>query len=142
MKAPAWFLRELQDFDSDLRLRWSPKLELWQIERRVRRSLHPGTIRCDGWHDDFIRAREGYLLVASVPARGLSRTIFERLRASDLWANGGWARVASELEAAEEQAESARETAFANEMGGISREVYDLIKHREGRSVYNAGWVA
>lgn len=142
MIAPDWFLRELHAFDPDLRVRWSPRVELFQLERRVRRSLHPGTIHSDGWHDDQIRARDGYVHVASIPPRGFGRHIFERLRAADLWANGGWKRVADELDALEAAHEEERDRKLSQDLSEISREIYDLVKHRDGRSIYSAGWVS
>jgi len=140
MKAPDWFIKELRAFDSDLRLRWSPRLELWQLERKVRRSLHPGTIRCDGWHDDYIRARDGYLLVASLPPNGFSKTVFEKLRNADLWSQGGWKKIADAVDAYEDQMEEEKWRKFSEEMRDYSKDVYNFLSLREGRTVYNAGW--
>ena len=139
--APKWFLRELKDFDPDLRVRWSPRLELFQLERRVLRSVHPGTIRNDGWHDDWIRAQDGYLLVASIPPGKFSRTIFEKLRASDLWSNGGWATMAREMEESEEREEALHWEKFSGNLRDATKDVYDIMKIRDGRTVFNAGWV-
>ena len=139
MKAPAWFERELRAFDEDLRLRWSVKKELWLIERRVRRALHPGTIKTDLEDDDSIRARDGYLLVASIPPRGLSRFVFQKLRESDLWQTG-WKRVADELEAAEQAAEQKAWSDFSADVAGLSDEVYSFIARREGRQVFSLGF--
>jgi hypothetical protein len=115
-------------------------MQLWQLERRMRNALHPGTIRNDGWHDDYIRAADGYLLVASIPPSGFGRHIFERLRASDLWANGGWKRVADQLDELEASQEAENFHKIQDENEGIAREIYDLWKHRDGRSVYSAGF--
>ena len=137
--APAWFLKELREFDPDLRLRWSRMRELWQLERRVTRSLHPGTIRNDNYHDDYIRAQDGYVLVASIPHGTFGRHIFERLRAADLWSNGGWARIAREIEEFEEAEEELKWKKFGETLQEESREVYDLMKIRDGRTVFNIG---
>ena len=140
MEAPAWFLKELRDFDPELRVRWSARMELWQLERRVRNALHPGTIRNDGWHDDYVRAADGYLLVASVPHGGFGRHIFERLRASDLWSQGGWERVADELDAFEAAEEERKWAGIESDNRAIAREVYDLMKIRDGRTVFSTGF--
>jgi hypothetical protein len=140
MEAPAWFLKELAEFDSDMRLRWSRRLELWQLERRVRRGLHPGTILCDNWHDDYIRARDGYLLVASVPPKQLSREVFEHLRASDLWARGGWQKVSDDLDELDRRREEDIQESFAREMHEINKDVFEWWKLRDGETVYNAGY--
>lgn len=140
MMAPAWFKRELNAFDPDLRVRWSRRLELFQLERRVKNALHPGTVRNDAYHDDQIRAADGYILVASIPPRGFGRHIFDRLRASDLWSNGGWERIADELDAMDERAEELRQKALEGENEAIAREIYDLWAHRSGRSVYSTGF--
>jgi len=141
MQAPNWFLKELKTFDPLLRLRWSPRMELWQIERQVVRGLHPGTIRCDNWHDDYIRARDGYVLVACVPPGRLTPHVFERLKAADLWSNGGWKEVADRLDAFDEAREEKRWELFSRNITDLSKSVYDLLKMRDGRTVFNAGWV-
>jgi hypothetical protein len=141
MNPPAWFIREMSAFDEDLRLRWSVKLEMWQIERRVKRSMHPGTIKCGEIDDDRIRARDGYLLVASVPPRGLCREIFQKLKDADLWARGGWKEVANAIEAAEELEEEQRWKAFSDDIKAYSADIYEWLKIRDGRTVYNAGFL-
>ena len=140
--APGWFLRELREFDSELRLRWSQRLELWQLERRVTRSLHPGTIRNDNYHDDYIRAQDGFVLVASIPHGTFGRHIFERLKAADLWSNGGWARVCREIEEFEEAEEEKKWAEFSETLRNESKDIYELMKIRDGRTVFNAGLVA
>ena len=140
-KAPDWFLRELKAFDEDLRVRWSPRTETFHLERRVTRGLHPGTIRNDGWHDDYIRAQDGYILVGTIRPGMFARSIFDRLRASDLWANGGWEKVARSVEEAEEAEEAESWAKFRESLREESREVYDFIKIRDGRTIFNAGWV-
>ena len=139
MDAPAWFVRELEAFDPDMRLRWSRRLELWQLERKVRRSLHPGTIKQSDWDDDVIRARDGYLLVASVPPRALHRSIFSKLRHADLWSNGGWEAVSDALDAYEQEEESRKWESFSAKARDYAADMYDWLKIRDGRSVYNVG---
>ena len=141
MEAPAWFLKELAAFDSDLRCRWSIRTETFHLERRVTRSLHPGTIRSDGYHDDYIRARDGFILVGMIRPRMFARSIFDKLRASDLWANGGWEKMAQTLEEFEEAEEEKKWADYGDELKSQSAELYDLMKLRDGRSTYNAGWV-
>jgi hypothetical protein len=141
MIAPEWFLRELEAFDPHLRLRWSARRELWQLERKILRGLHPGTIFCDGWHDESIRARDGYILVASIPPDRLTRAVFARLRASDLWSNGGWKRVADQLDAYDEIQEEKSWENFSSNVRDASKDVYEWMKIRDGRTVFNAGWL-
>jgi hypothetical protein len=140
--APSWFLKELREFDPELRLRWSRKMELWQLEIRVTKSLHPGTIRNDNYHDDYIRAQDGYILVASIPHGTFGRHIFERLRHNDLWSRGGWERMIRDIEEFEEAEEEKKWADFEDILKNESKEVYDLMKIRDGRTVFNAGWVA
>ena len=137
--APEWFLKELAAFDPDLRLRWSPRSQVWALERQVRRSLHPGTSKGDTWDDDYIRARDGYILVATIPPHGLHRYIFQKLRDSDLWSQGGWQAVADRLDEMEEEAEKASWAAFERESGAMWRDAYNIISMREGRTVFNPG---
>lgn len=138
-QAPKWFLDELKAFDPDLRLRWSERRDLWQLERRVRRSAHPGTTLGDTEADDYIRARDGFILVASIPPRGLHRYVFSRLRAADLWSRGGWKRVADDLDAMEAAEEEHRWEAISRENQAVARDLYNIIAVREGRAVYNVG---
>jgi hypothetical protein len=141
-KAPEWFLKELEAFDSDLRVRWSARTETFHLERRVTRSLHPGTIRNDHWHDDFIRAQDGYLLVGVIRPGMFSRSIFDKLRASDLWSNGGWLKMAQTLEEFEEAEEELKWAQFSQRLKDETSDLYELMKMRDGRSVFNAGWVS
>ncbi len=135
MKAPKWFVSELKKFDPDLRIRWSQRMEMWHLERQVRRGLHPGTIRCDTYHDDYIRAQDGFILVACVPPRMLCREIFEKLRASDLWSNGGWEKVIRDIEAGEAAVEEKKWADFRDTMKHLSSEVYGFIARRSGSQI-------
>ncbi|HCV42682.1 MAG TPA: hypothetical protein DGH68_04295 [Bacteroidetes bacterium] len=139
-EAPKWFLNELRVFDPDLRVRWSRRTETFHLERRVTRSLHPGTIRNDQWHDDYIRAQDGYVLVGIIRPGLFSRTIFDKLRAADLWSNGGWARVCRKIEEFEEAEEERKWDKFGEALREESAELYETMKIRDGRSVFNAGW--
>lgn len=137
--APQWFLDELRAFDPDLRLRWSIRTHSWALERQVRRGLHPGTTKGDPFSDDYIRARDGYILVGTIPFGGLHRYVFQRLRDSDLWARGGWQRVADEMDQADEMTEQARLEKFSRENREYARDLYNLYAIRDGRTVFNAG---
>jgi hypothetical protein len=139
--APEWFLRELRAFDPDLRLRWSSKREMWQLERRVTRSLHPGTIRNDGFDDDYIRAQDGYILVAQIPHNAIARSIFDKLKAADLWSNGGWEKVADQIEKYELLEQEKRDRDLNEDLKNMSKELYEVLKIRDGRSIYNAGFL-
>jgi len=141
MKPPDYFVRELAAFDPDLRIRWSTQYERWMVERRVRRALHPGTIKCEDWDDDVIRARDGYLLVGTVSPHGLSRTILEKLKASDLWSNDGWRRVADKMDEYDRTKEEKAWDDFSDDIRSYSAEVYEWLKIRDGRSVFSPGWV-
>ena len=137
--APSWFLRELREFDPELRIRWSRMRERWQLERRVTRGLHPGTIRNDQYHDDYIRAADGFLLVAEIPHGTFGRHIFERLRASDLWKNGGWEEMIKKIEEFEEAEEEKKWADYEDTLRHESQALYDLMKIRDGRTVFNIG---
>jgi hypothetical protein len=141
MEAPKWFLRELNAFDPELRIRWSPRQEMFQLERRVTRSLHPGTVKNDNWHDDYIRAQDGYILVAQIPPHAIARSIFDKLKNADLWAHGGWERVVNEIEYYEQLEEEKRDKALGDDIRSMSAEVHSILKIRNGRTVFNAGWV-
>ena len=136
---PAWFVKELRTFNPDLRLRWSRRLEVWQLERRVRRSLHPGTIITNNWHDSFIRAQDGYLLVGPIPHGCLSRSVFEKLRASDLWRAGGWKRMADQLDEMDQSIEDKNWKNFDDDVHYRSSDAWNFIQARHGRRILNAG---
>jgi hypothetical protein len=140
MKPPDWWIRELHAFDPDLRTVWSPAMQLWQIERRVRRAIHPGTIKTDSWDDDYRRAREGFLHVASIPPRGFSRYALEKLKAADLWVDGGWQRIERELCEAEAALEAKQWKDFEGDLHHMHREVYRFMAARSGRLVFSAGF--
>jgi hypothetical protein len=139
MLAPEWFVKELNVFDPDLRLRWSSKMNLWQLERKIARSKIIDTSKKDTYDDDYIRAREGFILVALIEPDKFSRNIFSILRASDLWSNGGWESMAQYIEDMEAQEEEKKWADFSDELKYQARDMYEFLKIREGRTIYNVG---
>lgn len=139
--APGWFLAELEAFDPDLRCRWSNRTGTFHLERKVTRSLPTECYKSDTEHDDYIRAREGYILVGVINPDGFSRSIFDKLRASDLWSNGGWQKMISDIEAYEAEEEEKKDKAFSDDLAAMSGEVYRFLKFREGSRVFNAGFM-
>ena len=139
MKPPAWFISELAAFDPELRIRWSQRRQLFQLERKIRNSLPIEPRLNNTEHDDYIRAREGYILVGSIPANSLSRRVFEVLRQSDLYSRGGWERVLREIEAGEALQEQRQWEKFSRDMKDLSADVYEFLKLRNGQTIYNAG---
>jgi hypothetical protein len=138
--APGWFLHELELFDPSLRCRWSERTNMFQLERKITHSIPINTSVNDTEHDDYVRAREGYILVGVISPDGFNRSIFEKLKASDLWANGGWEAMADMIEAYEESEEKRNNEAFEREIRETSRELYHLLKMRQGSSIYNVGY--
>ncbi len=139
-RAPDWFLKEMRVFDPDLRVRWSSKMNMFQLERKITHSLPIETKKRDSYDDDYIRAKEGYILVALIAPGKFSRNIFSVLRASDLWSNGGWESVARAIEDFEASEEEAKWKAFSDELRGATRELYNFIKIRDGRTIYSPGY--
>jgi hypothetical protein len=137
--APAWFVKEMKAFDSELRVRWSQKMNMWQLERKIANSKIIDTIKKDAFDDDYIRAREGYILVALIESGKFSRNIFSILRASDLWSNGGWESMAQYIEDMEALEEQKKWEAFSDELKCQSREFYSFLKLREGSRILNIG---
>lgn len=139
---PRWFVLELESFDPALRVRWSMEKHMWQLERKIANSVPIATSRVEENADDKIRAREGYILVGSIPKNDLKREIFDFLRSCDLWANGGWQKMAQEIEQREADEEERRDRVFAEDLRSYSAEVYEFLKWRDGRSIRNAGMPA
>lgn len=139
MIAPAWFVKEMSAFDSDLRVRWSPKMNLFQLERKIANSKPIETTKRDGFDDDYIRAREGFILVALIEPGKFSRSIFQVLRASDLWSNGGWEAMAKFIEDQEALEEEMKWAKFTDDIRYQTKELYDFLKVRDGRTIYNIG---
>jgi hypothetical protein len=137
--APAWFLKELKAFDPELRLRWSHKMNLWQLERKIAHGKIIDTSKTDYFDDDYTRAREGYILVALIEPDKFSRNIFSVLRASDLWSNGGWETVAAHIEEMEAREEAQKWEAFSDEVKYQAKEFYDFLQFREGSRIINIG---
>lgn len=138
-KAPQWFLTEMKAFDPDLRVRWSPLVKLWQLERKIAHGLPINTTK-DSFHDDYIRAREGYMLVAMIEPGKFSRSIFVTLRASDLWANGGWEAMADLIEDLEAREEELKWRAFSDDIRHASQEFYDFLAVRSGTRIFSPGF--
>jgi hypothetical protein len=139
MLVPKWFLTEMKVFDPELRVRWSPKCRMFQLERKISHSMPIETTK-DSFSDDFIRARDGYVLVAMIEPGKFSRNIFAVLRASDLWSNGGWEAVADAVEAFEAREEELKWKEFENNIHYDSIDVYNWLKIRDGRTIYCPGF--
>lgn len=139
MEAPSWFIKEMNSFDPALRVRWSPKMNMYQLERKLANSKPIDTTKKDGFDDDYVRARDGYILVALIEPGKFSRSIFQVLRASDLWSMGGWEAMAKFIEDQEALAEEKRWEKFSEEIRYATKELYDFMKIREGRTIFNIG---
>jgi len=109
---------------------------MWQLERKVTVGEAPPTYRKNTEHDDYIRARDRYVLVCSIPSNGLNRSVFATLRASDLWAHGGWEKVASDLEEAEQVEEEKSWEDFQADLHAMISESYEFQKWKFGEKVY------
>lgn len=142
LSAPGWFVTELQLFDPALRVRWSPKMNMFQLERKIANGKPVDTSKIDGYDDDYVRAREGYILVALIAPGKFSRTIFDNLRANDLWSNGGWEQVARHIEDIEAREEEAKWEAFEGDIKSAAAELYQFLKYREGSRILNIGFPA
>jgi hypothetical protein len=140
LSAPEWFLKELNLFDPDLRVRWSAKMQLFQLERKIAHSKIVETTKQDIYDDDYLRAKDGYVLVALIQPGKFSRTIFETLRASDLWNNGGWEAVARHIEDLEAREEEKKWEAFTDDVKYHTKELYDFLAIRDGRRILNVGF--
>jgi hypothetical protein len=138
-QAPNWFVTEMKAFDSALRVRWSQKMNMWQLERKIANSKPIDTTKRDGYDDDYIRAREGYILIALIPNDKFSRQIFETLRASDLWSQGGWESMARYIEDTEAAAEEKFWNDYSDELKAQTAEIYNFLKYREGSRIVNIG---
>lgn len=140
LPAPKWFVKELQTFDPALRVRWSSKMNMFQLERKIANSKPIDTLKRDSYDDDYLRAREGYILVALIEPGKFSRTIFETLRASDMWTHGGWEAMAKHIEDLEAREEEKKWEAFSDEMKYHAAELYNFMKIREGSRILNVGY--
>jgi hypothetical protein len=137
--APLWFIKELKVFDPELRVRWSQKMSMWQLERRIAHSKPIDTAKKDCYDDDFLRAREGFVLVALIPPGKFSRSIFATLKACDLWSNGGWEHMARYIEEQEAAVEQKIWDDFSDDLKAQASELYSFLKIREGSMIYNIG---
>lgn len=140
MNAPRWFITEMKVFDPELRVRWSEKMKMFQLERKIAHSKPIDTIKKDCYDDDYIRAREGYILVALIAPGKFSRSIFETLRRSDLWSMGGWEHMARFVEEQELAEEQKLWDDFSDRLKHESAELYNFLKFREGSRILNIGY--
>jgi hypothetical protein len=140
MKAPEWFVKEMSAFDPALRVRWSKKMNIWQLERKIANSKVIDTSKRDGFDDDYIRAKDGYILVALIEHGKFSRDIFSVLKASDLWSHGGWECMARYIEEKEAMEEEKRWKDFSDDLKYRTAELYNFFKIREGSRILNIGY--
>lgn len=68
-RVPEKFQERLEEeFGDKIRVRWSPKLEEWHFEQKVRRGLagFPQGLDQDRFSDDLIRYADGYMWIFSI----------------------------------------------------------------------------
>ena len=129
---PTTFAREMHKFDPYLRLRRSQDGAQWFIERRVRREsrcrVTPNERR--KW-DQFVRDRDGYMLVTAIPWDRLNREVFLALRAADMWQYRGAGPYADALEAAEREDELAQAKRDSAGLQDCGDEAFERMRSME-----------
>lgn len=133
--APPWFINEMKIFDPELRVRWSEKANIFMLERKIANSK-PVDTKKDSFSDEYIRAREGYVLVALIPHDKFSREIFNILRINDLWSNGGWEHMARTIEELEAEEEQKRWQRFSDDIVSHSKEIFEWMQYRDGERIF------
>ncbi len=67
MSPPQEFVHRLsREFGGRLRIRWSPRREEWHIEQKVGRALGDPPRHIPDWHDQWVRARDGYHFLCAI----------------------------------------------------------------------------
>ncbi|MGE0590911.1 MAG: hypothetical protein AB7G23_03025 [Vicinamibacterales bacterium] len=155
LRLPASFAQVpgyLARMDPDLRLRRSAERpDLYVLERRCRRRPVVNTGMRDV-SDMHVQARDGYIHVATVHPNWLTKpwNIIRALReeGTDLWARGGAARVADELDYEEQWARETRRRRRLGLFRDIAADAYpvlDRMGNRDGTDrtrINNAGTTA
>jgi hypothetical protein len=150
---PERFRRCLAALDTLLSLRWGPSLGQWVIERTgvvpetelwfLKRRLERGYARYLASSPPTVEGRErvqqlweelqsgvqGKRVILFTPE--LTDRIYTAICASDMKRYGGYARIADEIEAREEQAARLADRAMAGERDDLHREAFDVINFLE-----------
>lgn len=141
MNAPKEFVSALRAFDPALRIRWAHRMEVWIIERKMEPrhkqlvAERPNPFKsARGW-DLYDGWKEGYVHVLSVHPTLLDHRVFATLAEADAWRQGGMAKMAAQLDAADEAVERAEDRERLNVNEALSRDAYDRIAWLEGRRV-------
>lgn len=137
------FVRDLQAFDSKLRVRWARHSERWFVERKLD-SRHPqlvseqpapdsaGAVAKDlyeGW-------QQGYVHVVTVRPQDLHwQVVREHLAKYDAWRMGGMTKIADQLEAQDETKEASQDRHIDNRVEDMTDDAYEMIAWRSGRRV-------
>lgn len=139
---PAFFLQRLHDYDSDLVIvpsRYKPyayviarrrRFSKWASDKAIEGTIdQPDTLMC---------MRYGLVPVCLMFQHGAiwnPDTILARLKARDLWANGGPDRVADQLEAAEEEERQKIRSEIRDDIWNRSGAAWRSYQRRTGASV-------
>jgi len=108
------FLRDLNDYDPMLRVRWDHRDEYWRIERRLR---HGKSAVYDMSNPDDRQARsEGYQVAMRVPYDCLDEQVFRAMDAGDIQKRGGYKRVADEMDAHDQAVFAKRRRDYNDEL--------------------------
>ena len=117
LSPPKEFVKQLQQYDHHLRVRWSDRDQEWRIERKISRGrwISPSAYN-DHETEDFYSARDGYVLAFTARQNQLDDRILFTLWATDLQRRGGAQAVADEIEQKEEQARLASRNRFLDDL--------------------------
>lgn len=142
MTLPPGYQARLKRFDSELRMRWSPRRHVWLLERRARYERLPVDPRKYGFteHDTVVQQRDGYFALGEYAARELPTCdrLIAYLRTQDVRRRGDQdlARlaeaVADELDAADAAREERQRQAALIDVGDRAAEEWESNKWREG----------
>ena len=129
---PNHILKDLNDYDTDLRIRWGRAEGLVRVERRVRRArldyVPPVDTGDPRMFDDAQMIREGYVLVLKFPPfeHNWSLLLYT-LAQTDLQRLGGARQVADDLEAEELRAKARRQVNRRDDFREMGIDLYRFM---------------
>lgn len=145
-KPQKWFQKALKSLDKDLRVRWSFEHKKFIIERKCPKEglyLPVKYVEENGKlvekimpekSDRYIQYHDGYAGIMYVDK--LNESVLNKLKAIDMWENGGNLNKLVEIE--EKKREEKKEAEISDEIRTMSREIWD---YWNVRGVFNKGGI-
>lgn len=132
--------RQLQNYDSALRIRWSNQRGRWSVERRVTNGHFNVDRPYSPDSDRYYHVRDGYLPIGTLPPRSEFfswevEEILKNLYEGDIWAHGGADKMNAQLDVELDEQHTTLDRDMISENEARAGDMYDSLAWKNKRRI-------